>query len=119
MGLASPEQNLCTAQGHNVDCYTKPSHVCDSGTQQGFPNQVRNAKAPYPPEKYIIFDIHCWRSRRLLLQAVKLDPEHIKYLEYRAALHVATGGQDAALADHETVHTYAPYDTGMHPTVQP
>ena len=75
VGLVSSEPDVCTAQGHNVDCHsiTKPLHVCESGTQQGFPDQVRNAKAPYRPEKYMIFDIHCWRS--LLLQAVKLDPD--------------------------------------------
>ena len=28
VGLISPDQDLCIAQGYNVDCNPQPSHVC-------------------------------------------------------------------------------------------
>ena len=40
VGLISPEQDVCIAQGHNVRCIPEPSHLCDSASQQGLPNQV-------------------------------------------------------------------------------
>ena len=40
VGLISPDQDLCIAQGHNVHCNPEPSHLCDSASQQGLPNQV-------------------------------------------------------------------------------
>ena len=40
VGLISPDQDLCIAQGHNVHCNPEPSHLCGSASQQGLPNQV-------------------------------------------------------------------------------
>ena len=40
VGLISPDQDLCIAHGHSVDCNPQPSHLCESASQQGLPNQV-------------------------------------------------------------------------------
>ena len=45
VGLISPDQNLCIAHGQSVDCNPQSSHLCESASQQGLPNQVKNAKA--------------------------------------------------------------------------
>ena len=31
-----PDQDLCIAQGHTVDCILKPLHMYESASQQGF-----------------------------------------------------------------------------------
>ena len=39
VGLISPDQDLCIAQGHRVDYNLQPSHPYESASQPGLPNQ--------------------------------------------------------------------------------
>ena len=40
VGLISPDQDVCIPQGHEVHCILEASHLCDSASQQGLPNEV-------------------------------------------------------------------------------
>ena len=56
------DQDVSIAQDHKVDCNVEPSHLCESASQPGLPNQLRNAKALDSARKAYSFEIHCWRS---------------------------------------------------------
>ena len=57
--LTNPDQDLCIAQGHIVDCILKPLRMYESTSQQGFHNMGRDAEVLDPTQKSYAVEIHC------------------------------------------------------------